>query len=216
MARYTGPKCRVCRSQKQKLMLKGDRCLSVKCPIDKKSSFLRKGPPGRPANARLKKISNYGIQLKEKEKLKEIYGLLEKQFKRFFHMAQRKKGITGENLLVLLETRLDNILYRSHIASSRQQARQLVLHKHVRINDKTANIPSLIVKVGDVVVLKESGKKLIAVLESLKRVGTDGVPSWMEINPDEVRVVIKDLPARKDLVYQGTVNEQLVVELYSK
>lgn len=216
MARYLGARCRLCRAQRQKLLLKGERCLSGKCPIDKKNSFLRKGAPGRASNARMKKLSNYAVQLREKQKLKETYGLLERQFKRFFFMAQRMKGKTGDNLLILLETRLDNVLYRLHIASSRQQARQLVLHRHVLVNGHTVNIPSYILKKDDVITLKEGSKKLISVLESLKRVSTDGIPSWLELNPDEVRAVVKDIPARKDLVYPGTINEQLVVELYSK
>lgn len=216
MARYLGPRCRLCRAQRQKLMLKGERCLSNKCPIDKKISFLRKGLPGKPLNVRLKKLSGYALQLKEKQKLKEMYGLMEKQFKRFFYMAQRMKGKTGDNLLILLERRLDNVIYRLHLASSRAQARQIVLHRHVLVNDKIVNIPSYLIKQGDVIKIREKSKNLSPIVESVKRAPMEGIPSWLEFNLDELKAVVKELPSRKEITYPCPVNEQLVVELYSK
>ena len=216
MARYVGARCRLCRAQKQKLMLKGDRCLSVKCPIDKKSDLLRKGLPGKAAGLRLKKISDYGVQLKEKQKLKNIYGILERQFKRYYDIANRKKGITGENLIEILETRLDNIIYRMHFASSRSQARQFVLHSHVEVNGKLVNIPSYNVKQDDIITVRDKSSKMKNVLESLKRVGTDGVVPWLEVNPDEAKGTVKQIPRRNEIKDLESVNEQLVVELYSK
>jgi len=216
MARYLGPKCRLCRAQKQKLMLKGDRCISVKCPIDKKENLKRKGLPGKAASARLKKISNYGVQLKEKQKLKNLYGVLEKQFRRYFEIANRKKGITGDNLIILLETRLDNILFRMHMATSRSQARQIILHGHVEVNGTKVNIPSYNVKKDDIISIKENSKKKKIILDALKKVGTEGIVPWLEVNVDKAEGVIKELPRRSDIKYIGTINEQLVVELYSK
>ena len=216
MARYIGPRCRLCRAQKQKLFLKGDRCLSIKCPIDKKSSLLRKGFPGKGAGARMKKLSGYGIQLKEKQKLRNFYCLLERQFKRYFHIANRKKGITGDNLILQLETRLDNIVYRMHFFSGRSQARQFILHGHVEVNNKIVNIPSFNVKKGDVISISEKSKKMKVILDSLKRVGTEGVVNWLEVNPDEVKGTVKELPKRSEIKDLDNMNEQLVVELYSK
>jgi small subunit ribosomal protein S4 len=216
MARYLGPSCRQCRAQKQKLMLKGDRCLSVKCPIDKKSDLLRKGLPGKSAGTRLKKISDYGIQLKEKQKLKNMYGVLEKQFRRYYEIANRKKGITGENLITILETRLDNVIYRMHFLSSRNQARQFIRHGHVEVNGRLVNIPSFNVKENDVIKIRENSKKQKVVLDSLKRVGTDGVVPWLEVNPDDVSGTLKQIPRRNEIKDLDGINEQLVVELYSK
>lgn len=216
MARYIGAKCRLCRSQKQKLMLKGDRCLSVKCPIDKKSDLLRKGLPGKAAGLRMKKISDYGVQLKEKQKLKNIYGVLERQFRRYYDIANRKKGITGENLVEILETRLDNIVYRMHFAASRAQARQFVLHNHVEVNGNLVNIPSYNVKQDDVITVRDKSSKMKNVLDSLKRVGTDGVVPWLEVNPDEAKGIVRQIPRRNEIKDLESVNEQLIVELYSK
>lgn len=216
MARYLKANCRLCRAQKQKLMLKGDKCLSVKCPIDKKDNLLRKGVPGKPASVRMKKISNYGIQLKEKQKVKNIYGILEKQFRRYFEISSRKKGITGDNLIILLETRLDNIIYRMHFQSSRKQARQFVLHGHVEVNDRIVNIPSFNVKEGDKIKVKEKSRKMKTVLESLKMVGTHGVVPWLEVNPDKAEGIVKQVPRRSEIQDEANINEQLIVELYSK
>lgn len=215
MGRYIGANCRICRAQKQKLMLKGDRCISVKCPIDKKTGLLRKGLPGRSSTVRLKKMSNYGLQLKEKQKIKYLYGLLERQFRRYFYIARRKKGVTGDNLMIL-ETRLDNVLYRLHFSSSIKQARQLILHGHVKVNDKIINIPSFNVKKDDVITLIDKSKRNKIVLDSLKRVKSDGVPIWLQVNEDEVRGQVKQIPRRNEIDYIGNIKEQLVVELYSK
>lgn len=216
MARYVGPRCRLCRAQRQKLMLKGERCLSGSCPIDKRSNLLRKGPPGKAASTRLRKISNYGVQLKEKQKIKNTYGVLEKQFRRYFKIANRKKGITGDNLLILLETRLDNVVYRMHMLSSRSQARQFILHGHIAVNGRIVNVPSYNIKAGDVIEVKEKSKKQKIILDSLKRVSSDGVVPWLDVNPDAVSGTVKQLPRRDDIKYAGPINEQLVVELYSK
>lgn len=216
MARITGAKCKLCRAQKQKLMLKGDRCLTVKCPIDKKDNLLRKGLPGKATTSKLKKLSNYGIQLKEKQKLKNIYGVLERQFVRYFKVASRQKGITGENLIKLLETRLDNIIYRMHFTSSRNQARQFIRHGHIEVNGKIVSIPSFNVKKDDIIAIRDKSKKLKSILESLKRVGTDGVAPWLEVNPDNVKGTIKQLPRRNEIKDLESINEQLIVELYSK
>jgi small subunit ribosomal protein S4 len=216
MARYTKANCRLCRAKQQKLMLKGNRCLSVKCPIDKKTGMLRKGTPGKSPGTRLKKVSNYGIQLKEKQKLRNTYGLMEKQFRKYFSVAISRKGITGENLIQLLETRLDNIVYRMHFLSSRKQSRQFILHGHIEVNGKVINIPSYQVKKDDVVTVREKSKKNKEILESLKRVGSAGIVPWIEVNPDEVRGVLKQVPRRSEVIDLANINEQLVVELYSK
>ncbi len=216
MARITSAKCRFCRAQKQKLMLKGDRCLTIKCPIDKKDSLLRKGLPGKASTSKLKKLSNYGIQLKEKQKLKNMYGVLERQFVRYFKVASRKKGITGENLIRLLETRLDNIIYRMHFTSSRNQARQFIRHGHIEVNGKIVSIPSFNVKKDDVIAVRDKSKKLKPILESLKKVGTAGVAPWLEVNPDNVKGTIKQIPRRNEIKDLEGINEQLIVELYSK
>ena len=164
----------------------------------------------------MKKLSNYGIQLKEKQKLKNFYGVLEKQFFRYFEIASRKKGITGENLITLLETRLDNILYRMHFASSRNQARQFIRHGHIEVNGRIVNIPSFNVKKNDIIEVRDKSKKLKYILESLKRVGSDGVVPWLDVNPDDVKGVIKQIPRRNEIKDLETINEQLIVELYSK
>ena len=216
MARYLQPRCRKCRAEGKKLMLKGERCVTIKCPIDKKDSFIRKGPPGKAQGVRLRKMSDYGVQLKEKQKVKNIYGILEKQFRRYFHIAHRQKGITGENLIQILETRLDNIIYRMRFASSRNQARQLVLHGHFEVNGKCVNIPSFNVKEGDVISLKEKSKKMKVILESLRLIVNFGVSPWLEVDMENFRGTIKQIPRRADIVDLKDIKEQLIVELYSK
>ena len=211
MGRYVGPQCRLCRAEKAKLYLKGDKCESDKCPIVKK-----KGAPGKGPRARMRKISDYGIQLREKQKLKRIYGMLEKQFKIFFNRAERMRGITGENLLCLLERRLDNIIYRMRFASSRKQARQIVSHCHVYVNKRRVNIPSYIVKENDEVEIKEKSKKLMLIKESLKEYSKSGVMPWLEVDADRVWGKVKALPRRNDITDLADINEQLIVELYSK
>ena len=211
MGRYVGPQCRLCRAEEVKLNLKGERCKSNKCPITK-----RRGKPGKGPRARMKKVSDYGVQLREKQKVKRMYGMLEKQFKLFFIKAKRMKGITGENLVVLLERRLDNLIYRMHFASSRKQARQVVLHGHILVNGRKVNIPSYIVRQGDEVEVRERSKKLTGIKESLKEYSRYGVAPWIEVDADRVWGKVKVIPRRNDIIDMMDVNDQLIVELYSK
>jgi small subunit ribosomal protein S4 len=211
MARYINPNCRLCRTEKMKLFLKGERCKSAKCPINKKKSA-----PGKAPRARQKKTSDYGIQLREKQKLKRMYCLLEKQFKLTFDKASGMKGVTGDNLFLLLERRLDNILYRMHFSSSRKQARQIVKHGHVYVNKKKIDIPSYLVKQNDEITIKEKSKNLTVVKEGLKEFTSTGVVPWLDVNPDTVTGVVKAIPRRSDLIDMKEINEQLIVELYSK
>jgi len=208
MGRYVGPNCRLCRKEGMKLMLKGDRCLSSKCPIVKKKS-----PPGQISKRRAK-VSEYGVQLREKQKVKRYYGLLERQFRRYFQNALKRKGVTGEALLVLLEQRLDTIAYRMHFAVSRKMARQLVLHGHIAVNGKKVDTPSYLVKEGDVVEVKERSKKMIPILESMKTESRAGTVPWVQVEPDNLKGKLLYLPKREEI--DLPVNEQLIVELYSK
>ena len=173
MGRYLGPSCRLCRREGMKLMLKGDRCVSNKCAVTK-----RKFPPGQIPKRRAK-VSEYGMQLREKQKVKRYYGLMEDQFKRYFELASRKKGITGEILITLLEQRLDNVVYRMHYAASRKMARQLVKHGHITVNEKKVDIPSYLVSEGDSIEVKEKSKKIIPVLESMKNISRIGTVPWL-------------------------------------
>jgi small subunit ribosomal protein S4 len=216
MARYTGPRCRQCRTERKALYLKGSRCNSTKCPIDKKDSMLRKGPPGKKDGYRARKISDYGQQLREKQKLKRIYGVLEKQFRRYFKIANSQKGITGENLIQILERRLDNVLFRMHFSPSRSGARQMVLHGHVMVNGTKVKTPSYQISEGDVIEIRDKSKKMKIILESLKMVSVKGVMPWLEVNEDSVTGTFKQIPRRNEVVDLQDVNEQLVVELYSK
>ena len=209
MANYMGSDCRICRRENVKLFLKGDRCYSDKCAFDRRSY-----PPGEHGERRGRKISDYGIQLREKQKIKRIYGLSENQFHLFFERADRQKGITGANLLVALERRLDNVVYRLGFANSRTQARQLVQHSHFLVNGKKVNIPSLLVKIGDVVEVRERSRKIQLIQDSLDAVVRRGVPQWLDLEKDNLKGVIKSLPVREDLTMP--MQEQLVVELYSK
>lgn len=211
MARYLGPQCRLCRAEGVKLYLKGERCKGNKCPISK-----RRGLPGKAPRARVKKVSDYGIQLREKQKLKRMYGMLEKQFKIFFAKAERMRGITGDNLLILLERRLDNMVYRMHFSSSRKQARQLVLHGHITVNERKVSIPSYLVKGTDEIEVREKSKKMTEVKESLKEYSRAGVVPWLEVDADRMWGKVSALPRRNDLSDLGEINEQLIVELYSK
>jgi len=209
LANYMGSDCRICRRENVKLFLKGDRCYSDKCAFDRRSY-----PPGEHGERRGRKISDYGIQLREKQKIKRIYGLSEKQFHLFFERADRQKGITGANLLVALERRLDNVVYRLGFANSRTQARQLVQHSHFLVNGKKVNIPSLLVRIGDVVEVRERSRKIQLIQDSLDAVVRRGVPQWLDLEKDNLKGVIKSLPVREDLTMP--MQEQLVVELYSK
>ncbi|RPJ09045.1 MAG: 30S ribosomal protein S4 [Spirochaetaceae bacterium] len=211
MGRYVRANCRLCRTERNKLFLKGDRCRSDKCPIHKK-----KNAPGKGPRVRSKKMSNYGVQLREKQKLKRIYGMLEKQFKIFFMRASRMKGVTGDNLFALLERRLDNMVYRMRFATSRKQARQVVLHGHVRVNNKRVNVPSYLVKENDLIQIKEKSRNLTVVKEGLKQFTASGVMPWLEVDPDQVCGKVKAVPRRSDITDMKDINEQLIVELYSK
>ncbi|MDR2376563.1 MAG: 30S ribosomal protein S4 [Treponema sp.] len=211
MARYTGPVCRLCRVEQKKLMLKGDRCRSDKCPINRKRSAPGKDPKGRAG-----KRSDYGIQLREKQKLKRIYGMQEKQFSLFFERALRMTGITGENLFVLLERRLDNVVYRLRLASSRSQARQVVLHGHVAVNGKRVNVPSYLVKPEDEISIMESSKSLVVFKDALKEYGKSGVMPWLQLDPDALKGKFLAAPRRSDITDLADVKEQMIVELYSK
>ena len=208
MARYTKTNCRLCRRENLKLFLKGERCYTEKCAYDR-----RNYPPGQHGQAR-KKFSDYGTQLREKQKVKRIYGILENQFRNIFKEADRQKGITGETLLALLERRLDNIVYRLGFANSRDEARQLVRHKHFLVNQSKVNIPSYLVKPGDVVELREKSKKVVRILEALEGVARRGVPQWLELDKDQMKGSMKGLPSREDITLP--IQEKLIVELYSK
>ncbi len=209
MARYTDSVCRMCRREGLKIFLKGDRCYSEKC------AFERRGyAPGDHGQMRRKQPSDYGLQLREKQKLKRMYGLLEKQFHGSFEEAERKRGITGTNLLVGLERRLDNMVFRMGFASSRNEARQLVMHGHFLVNGKAVNIPSFLLKAGDEITLKEKSRKVARIIEALETVARRGVPQWIDLNKDVFSAKVKVLPTREELTMP--VKEQLVVELYSK
>lgn len=211
MARYTGPVCRLCRTEQKKLFLKGERCRSDKCPINKKRSA-----PGKDPKARTGKRSDYGVQLREKQKIKRIYGMQEKQFSLFFQRALRMPGITGENLFMLLERRLDNVIYRFRFAVSRTQARQVVLHGHILVNGKIVNVPSFIVKPNDVIEIKEKSKNLLVLKEALKEYGKAGVMPWLQMDPDAMKGTFLAVPRRSDITDMADIKEQMVVELYSK
>ena len=208
MARYKDSVCRLCRRENLKLFLKGERCYTDKCAIER-----RNYPPGQHGQAR-KKFSEYSIQLREKQKVKRMYGLLENQFRRTFAEAARTKGITGETLLVLLERRLDNVTYRLGFASSRPEARTLVRHGHVLVNGKKVNIPSYIVRAGDVISVKEKSRQTTRVLSAMEGIQRRGVPDWAELDRDTFSGRIRLLPTRSDITMP--INEKLIVELYSK
>ena len=209
MARYRDAVCRQCRREKLKLFLKGDRCYSDKCSFERRSF-----PPGQHGQARMRKVSDYAIQLREKQKVRRMYGMLEEQFKKYFVMAERAKGVTGENLLMLLERRLDNTIYRLGFASSRNQARQIVRHNHILVNGKKVNIPSFSVSVNDEIVLQEKSRKNESIIDSLEAVVRRGVPSWLELDKDNYKGTVKGLPDRQEITMP--IQEQLIVELYSK
>lgn len=208
LARYRGSTCRICRRENMKLMLKGDRCFSDKCAFDRRSYA-----PGQHGQKR-SKHSDYGIQLREKQKVKRLYGLTEKQFRLLFKRADRMKGITGTNLLTLLERRLDNVIYRLGFSNSRNQSRQIVRHNHIVINSKKVNIPSYIVQVGDIIEVKEKSRKVNVIAESLDTVVRRGIPQWLELEKDQFKGVVKAVPIRDDIT--TPMQEQLIVELYSK
>jgi small subunit ribosomal protein S4 len=201
----------MCRAEQKKLMLKGVRCKSDKCPINRKRPAPGKDPKGRTG-----KRSDYGVQLREKQKLKRIYGMQEKQFSLFFERALRMTGITGENLFVLLERRLDNVVYRLRLASSRSQARQLVLHGHVAVNGRRINIPSYLVKAEDEISVMESSKTLAVFRDALKEYSKSGVMPWLHLDPDALKGKFLAAPRRGDITDLADIKEQMIVELYSK
>ncbi len=208
MARYTGPVCRLCRREGTKLFLKGERCMTGKCALDRRSTA-----PGQHGAAN-KKMREYGVQFREKQKTRRYYGVLEKQFKNYFAEAERRDGMTGENLLKILECRLDNVVYRMGMAESRKEARQLVLHAHFLLNGKKVNVPSLIVKVGDVITVKDSSKDLTKFKELAEGMSSKISPKWLEVNRENISAKVIALPEREDIDFPFA--EQLIVELYSK
>lgn len=210
MARYRGPVCRLCRREGMKLFLKGERCHSEKCAIEKRNFV-----PGQHGKDRKAKIVGYGLQLREKQKTKRIYGLLETQFRNNFEKAAHMKGITGDNLLGLLERRLDSVIYRMGLATSRAQARQIVRHGHVQVNGRKVNIPSFTVRAGEEVSIRESSKNNATILAARDATAHAPSPSWMEVDRDNLKGRISGVPRRDELV-QIPINEQLIVELYSK
>jgi small subunit ribosomal protein S4 len=212
LARYRGPVCRLCRREGMKLFLKGERCYKPSCPIEKRGTQ----PPGQHGrNIRRAKLIGYGEQLREKQKVKRIYGMLERQFRLYFQRAVRMKGVTGENLLSLLERRLDNVVYRLGYATSRAQARQFVTHGHILVNGRKVDIPSFQVKVGDEISVSEGSRSIIHIQSAFQTASGRGRPSWLEvISPDEMRGRVLALPRRDDV--GQNINEQLIVELYSK
>ena len=208
MARYTDASCRICRRETMKLYLKGDRCYSDKCAVER-----RNYPPGQHGQGR-SKFSDYGLQLREKQKIRRMYGLVEKQFKAYFKEADRKKGVTGSNFLVLLERRLDNAVYRLGFASSRNQARQLVRHNHFLVNGKKVNIPSYLLRPGDKVTVRENSRQIAGINDAMEAMPRRGLPVWLEMDKANYEGVFKALPTREEM--NLPVQEQLVVEFYSK
>ena len=208
MARYTGPVCRLCRREGKKLYLKGDRCVSGKCALDRRNTA-----PGQ-HGAATKKLKEYGKQTREKQSARRYYGVLEKQFVNYYEEAARKEGMTGENLICLLERRFDNVVYRMGFASSHKEARQLVLHGHFTINGKKVNIPSLIIKAGDVIAVKESSRDSVKFKTLAEAAASHNAPKWLEVKADAMTAKVLALPAREDVDFD--FNEQLIVELYSK
>jgi small subunit ribosomal protein S4 len=206
MARYSGPSCRLCRREGQKLYLKGERCYSDKCALNRK-----KAAPGMHGDRR-SKLSNYGVQLREKQKVKRFYGLMEKQFRSIYDEADRQRGVTGENFLRLLELRLDNVVYRLGFASSRKEARQLVNHGHFLVNDTRTTIPSMTIAVGDVITIKESSRKSEKFKELLDK--STSVPNWVKVDKDNFKGEVISEPTKEDI--KLPIEEHLIVELYSK
>ena len=210
MARYCDSVCRLCRREGMKLFLKGDRCIGDKCSFDKRSY-----PPGQHGTARTRgKVSEYGLQLREKQKTRRVYGIFEKQFRRYYAMAAKKKGVTGDNLLRLLEQRLDNVVFRSSFADSRAQARQLVLHNHVRVNGRKVNRASYSIRKGDVIEIKEKSKKLESVKQSGVKGQARGIPPWLDVDLKDSQARVVEMPTAADI--QLPIEVQQIVEFYSK
>jgi small subunit ribosomal protein S4 len=210
MARYTGPVCRLCRREGMKLFLKGERCHTEKCAIEKRNFV-----PGQHGKDRRSKIVGYGLQLREKQKARRVYGVLERQFRKTFEEATRAKGITGENLLGLLERRLDNVVHRMGFGTSRPQARQIVRHGHIQVNGRKVNIPSFVVKAGDVIEVREGSRKNPTILAARDATAHAPAPNWLEVDRENLKARVIAQPKREDLV-QIQINDQMIVELYSK
>jgi small subunit ribosomal protein S4 len=208
VARYTDALCRLCRREGEKLFLKGDRCYTEKCSVER-----RKYPPGQHGQGR-GKLSDYGIQLREKQKVRRIYGLVEKQFRNSFHAAERRKGITGEVLLQLLECRLDNVVYRMGFSANRREARQLINHGHFRVNGKSVDIPSFTARAGDVIEVKESSRDMKSIQENMAKAEHRGLSPWLEMDSALFKGKVLHVPSREEI--QLPVQEQLIIELYSK
>ena len=209
MARYSGPVCRLCRRERMKLFLKGDRCFKEKCAIERRGY-----PPGQHGGRRARRMLGYGLQLREKQKVKRTYGVLETQFRNYFKEADRQRGITGENLLVMLERRLDNVVYSLGFAASRAQARQLVRHGHVQVDGRKASIPSMQVREGNTVSVKEASRKNEQIRSSVETARGRGVPEWLELDAESFTGKVQRLPVREDI--KLPIQEQLIVELYSR
>ena len=209
MARYTGPVCRLCRREDMKLFLKGERCYTDKCGYERRSY-----PPGQHGQARRRKRSDYGEQLREKQKVKRIYGIAERQFRGYYHRAARMKGVTGENLIQLLERRMDNVVYRMGFVSDHAEGRQLVRHGHFKVNGQRVDIPSYLVRSGDVVEVRDKSRTIGRIVEALGAVERRGVPEWITLDKDAFKGTVKTLPTRADVTLP--IREQLIVELYSK
>lgn len=209
MARYTDAVCRLCRREVEKLFLKGPKCNTEKCPVTKRAYA-----PGQHGAGRRQKLSNYGVQLREKQKVKRMYGVLEKQFRKYFAIAERTKGVTGKVLLQLLERRLDNVVFRMGVAVSRAQARQMVRHNMVNVNSRRVNIPSFLIDAGDEIEIKVKDKVMNKIKDNLELTKDRDVPKWLEFNRQDLKAKISRLPEKEDIRF--TIQEQLIVELYSK
>lgn len=208
MAKYNDSVCRLCRRENMKLFFKGERCYTDKCAFERRAY-----PPGQHGQAR-QKPTEYGLQLREKQKVRRLYGMLEKQFSLYFEKAERQKGVTGRNLVNLLERRLDNVVYRLGFASTRAEARQLIRHGHFLLNGKKVNIPSFMVRIGDQIQVREKSRKIQKVIDSLEAVSRRPMPSWLELEKEAFRGTMKALPVREEITLQ--MNEQLIVEYYSR
>jgi len=208
VAKYRGPVCRLCRREGGKLFLKGARCMTEKCAVERRAY-----PPGQHGQGRAR-VSEYSAQLREKQKLKRIYGVLERQFRGTFAKAERQRGITGENLLRMLERRLDNVVYRLGFAVSRKEARQLVNHGHFRVNGRKVNQPAFLVREGDAIEVKERSRQILPIKVALEGVDARGVPAWLDLDRENMKATVRGLPAREEIAMP--VNEQLVVDLYSR
>jgi len=210
VARYTGPRCRLCRREGMKLFLKGERCYTDKCPFERRSY-----PPGQhgPQQIRIK-LSDYGVRLREKQKVKRIYGISEKQMRKYYEMATKMPGQAGHNLLQLLERRLDNVVYRLGFAVSRSQARQMIVHGWFKLNGRNVDIPSILVDVGDVIELKDKYRNNVHVQEALEAVARRGIPPWLELDRDNFKGTVKALPTREDITMP--IQESYIIEFYSR